>query len=340
VVEWLGSPIARFIPGVARAVAGIGKLARGAGSEIQLEAPNPEQFFSDAAALHIRQLELQIRGLVDSLFGGEYQSVFRGQGLEFSHLREYEVGDDVRAIDWNVTARRGHPYVKQFVEERELTAVLVVDVSGSKDFGTGARANAEIALELAAVLALSANRNNDRVALLLVTDEVELFIPPGTGRSHSLRLLLTLLTFRPKRRGTKPSKGLDFVARVCRPRSILFLISDFVLDASELKALSEVAPIVQLRHDLIPVRLVDSRSEELPDVGMVALLDPETGERRVVDAGDAAFRDSYRSDVARARDQVSALFRGLSLDIIEVDTKESYIPPLMRFFFRRERRYR
>ncbi|MBI4521570.1 MAG: DUF58 domain-containing protein [Gemmatimonadetes bacterium] len=305
-----------------------------------MDAPNPEDLFSDAAALQIRQLELQIRGLVDSLFSGEYQSVFRGQGLELSHLREYEVGDDVRAIDWNVTARRGQPYVKQFVEERELTAVLVVDVSGSKDFGTGARANAEIALELAAVLALSANRNNDRVALLLVTDEVELFIPPGTGRSHALRLLLKLLTHRPQGRGTKPSKGLDFVARVCRPRSILFLISDFILDASELEALSEVSRTVALRHDLIPIRLVDSRADELPDVGMVALLDPETGERRVVDAGNATLRESYRSAVAAARDQVSALFRELSLDVIEVDTKESYIPPLMRFFFRRERRYR
>ena len=336
--EGLLQRIRNLLPDTARAVGAFRGLLRGARLESGWEGP--EETVPDELALDVRQLELHVRYLVDSLFSGEYHSVFRGQGLEFSSLREYQPGDDVRAIDWKVTARRGHPYVKQFVEERELNALLVVDMSASEEFGTGERPNAEIALELAAVLALSATRNNDRVGLLLVTDEVEFFLPPSSGRRHALRLLLELHAFRPKRRGTKPSKALDFIARVIPHRAIIFLISDFILDAAELRELAETGRGMALRHDLVPIRLRDSRADDLPDLGMVALLDPETGKRVVVNAGDAAFRDSYRADTARARAEVSSLFRELHADIIEVDTSESYIPPLLKFFGRRERMYR
>jgi uncharacterized protein (DUF58 family) len=297
----------------------------------------PEVSLADAAALEVRQLELSTRELVDTLFSGEYHSVFRGQGLEFSHLREYVYGDDVRAIDWNVTARRGHPYIKQFVEERELTVLLVVDVSASKDFGTGARANAELALELAAVLALCAVRNNDRVGLLLVSDDVEKFVPPGSGRRHALRTLLELHAFQPRGRGTRLGRGLEYLAHVVRNRSIVFLVSDFILNPTELGELRQAGMAVALRHDLIPVHLLDARAETLPELGMVALVDPESGRRVVVDADDPGFRDAYRAAVAASRQQVTSLFQELRVEPIEVDTGQSYVPALLEFFRRRER---
>ena len=301
------------------------------------EGDAPEFQFSDAAALEVRQLELSIRDLVDTLFSGEYHSVFRGQGLEFSHLREYTHGDDVGAINWGVTARRGHPYIKQFVEERELSVILAVDVSASEDFGTGARANAELAMELAAVLAMCAVRNNDRVGLLLISDGVELYVPPGSGRRHALRLLLGLHSFRSGGRRTRLGSGLEYLARVSHHRSIVFLISDFILDADELRELREAGAGISLRHDLVPVRLVDPWAESIPDLGMVALVDPESGRRTVVDAGDPRFLAAYRRDAAEARDEVSAVFRDLRLDSIEVDTRSSYVPALLGFFHRRER---
>lgn len=329
--------LGRVLPDTARAVASFRHRLRWGRRSEPRGLDDAELTFADAAGFEVRQLELSIRDLVDTLFSGEYHSVFRGQGLEFSHLREYVHGDDIRAIDWNVTARRGHPYIKQFVEERELTVMLVVDVSASKDFGTGERANAEMAMELAAVLALCATRNNDRVGLLLVSDEVEKFIPPGSGRRHALRVLLELHAVQPKGRGTQLGRGLDFLARVSHNRAIVFLISDFILNEDELRDLAEVAMGVSLRHDLVPVHLLDSRAEELPELGMVALVDPESGRRVVVDSADPLFRDAYRATVAGAREEIASLFRDLRVDSIEVDTSKSYVPALLSYFHRRER---
>lgn len=325
------------LPGTARALEAFRHRLGWGGKAAGDDLPEPEFRFSDAAALDVRQLELSIRDLVDTLFSGEYHSVFRGQGLEFSHLREYTHGDDVRAINWGVTARRGHPYIKQFVEERELSVILAVDVSASEDFGTGGHANAELAMELAAVLALCAIRNNDRVGLLLISDGVELFVPPGSGRRHALRLLLELHAFRPKGRETKLGRGLDFLARVSHHRSIVFLISDFILDQNELQDLRTTGMGVSLRHDLVPVHLVDPWAEEIPELGMIALVDPESGRRTVVDAGDVKFLSAYRHDAADARREIALLFRDLRLDSIEVDTRSSYVPALLNFFHRRER---
>ncbi|MEX0911983.1 MAG: DUF58 domain-containing protein [Gemmatimonadota bacterium] len=322
--------LGRLVPDTARAVAAFRSAFGGAASGQELT--DPHEF-----ALHVRKLELHTRHLVDTLFSGEYQSVFRGQGLEFSHIREYQHGDDVRSIDWNVTARRGEPYVKQFVEERELAVMLVVDMSASEEFGTGQGANRDVALELAAVLALSAARNNDQVGLVIVTDEVELYIPPGSGRRHALRLLLELRGFTPRSRGTKLSVALDFISRICKHRTIVFLISDFLLDSEEVGALRAVGGGVSDRHDLVAIRLTDSSTGELPEVGMIALVDPERGQRLLVDAGDASLRANFRSDEADARKEVSTLLRDLSVDKIEVDPHESYIEPLLAFFHRRER---
>jgi uncharacterized protein (DUF58 family) len=331
----LAGRLGEALPGVARAYDAVRDRLRRA--RHRAGPTDAETSLADAAALEVRQLELSVRDLVDTLFSGEYHSVFRGQGLEFSHLREYMHGDDVRAIDWNVTARRGHPYIKQFMEERELTVMLVVDVSASKDFGTGPRANAELAMELAAVLALCATRNNDRVGLLLVSDEVEKFIPPGSGRRHALRLLMELHGFRPSGRGTKLGRGLDYLARVTRSRAVVFLISDFILEPEDLRDLREVGMGISLRHDLVPIHLLDPGAEELPELGMLALVDPETGKRMVVDAGDPRFRDAYAAAVLTSRREIAGLFRDCRVDSIEVDTRKSYVPALLDFFRRRER---
>ncbi len=283
----------------------------------------------------VRLLEFRARGLVDTLFSGEYHSIFKGRGIEFSEVREYQVGDDVRTIDWNVTARRGRPYVKRYTEERELNVLLVVDLSASKAFGTGARSNYDVAVEVAAILALSATRNNDRVGLLLVTNKVELFVPPGSGRRHAQRLLLELLTFRPRERGTDLSVGLGFVSRAFTHRSIVFLISDFVLEvtAGFKSAMGRAAR----RHDLIPIRLADPTGDLLPPLGWTALLDPETGRQVVVDTGSRRVRKRFATRALEARAAVAALLRQLDLDFVDIDTREDYVRPLAAFFRRRER---
>lgn len=284
-----------------------------------------------------RHIELRTRGMVESLFSGEYHSVFKGRGLEFSDVREYQPGDDLRSIDWNVTARRGRPFVKLYVEERELTALLIVDLSASKEFGTGSRPNIQIASEIAAILALSAARNNDRVGLLLVTDKVELFILPNTGRRHALRLVLELLSFRPAGRGTKLSCALEYAAKVLRQRTAVFLISDFLMDDTTDPGFSHVARRFGPQHDFVPIRLTDPGGLSLPDVGLMAVVDPETGERQVFDTSDAQVRELYRRRVSDQRERMASLFRELRLDVIEVSTTEDYVPALISFFRRRER---
>ena len=298
-----------------------------------------QHVFSKEIAAQVRRIELRTRGLVESLFSGEYHSVFKGRGLEFSDVREYQPGDDVRTIDWNVTARRGRPFVKEYVEARELTALLIVDLSASKDFGTGAKSNAVIASEIAAILAFAAAGNNDRVGLLLVTDRVELFVPPDSGRRHSLRLVLELLSFRPEGRGTKLSAALEYATRILRRRAAIFVISDFLMDADSDPKLASAARRLGRDHDVVPIRLTDPAGDELPDVGLLALVDPETGERRVIDTR-RSVRKAYRERKAAQRADITDLFRELHLDAVEVATTEDYVPALIRFFRRRERALR
>jgi uncharacterized protein (DUF58 family) len=319
---------------------GLGSLLRRA------PAPEPVQTgpVSREILRQVRQIELRTRGLVNSIFGGEYQSVFRGQGMEFSEVREYEPGDDIRNIDWNVTARTGQPYVKKHVEERELTVLLLVDLSGSEQFGTRGRFKAELAAELAAVLALSAIRNNDRVGLLIFSDHVEHVVPPRKGRRHALRLIRDLLAFRPRGRGTDAAHALDFAARVLPHRGIIFLLSDFAPGAGSGAAAAahweKTLRLVSRRHDVVAISISDPAELHLPDVGLVAVEDPETGELAYVDTGGNDVRQVFGAALTRERIEVHRLFRRLGVDEIEVRTDMPYVRPLLAFFRRRERQRR
>ena len=236
----------------------------------------------------VKRIEIRTRHLVNTVFSGEYHSVFKGQGVAFAEVREYQPGDDIRTIDWNVTARMGHPFVKVFDEERELTVMLMVDASASGDFGTVEQMKGEIGVELCALLAFSAIQNNDRVGLIIFTDEVEAFIPPKKGKKHVLRVIRELLYFRPTRRGTDIGAALDYLNRVTRRKSVVFLVSDFVASGYE-RALR----VAGRRHDLVAVALQDPRETALPDVGIVELEDAETGEEILVDTSDPVVRDSF-----------------------------------------------
>lgn len=291
------------------------------------------------AALHdvlrqVRRIELRTRGLVTSRFAGEYHSVFKGQGIEFVEVRPYLPGDDVRTLDWNVSARTGEAHVKKYVEERELTVLLAVDVSGSMGFGTRGRLKREAAAELAATLAMSAVRNNDRVGLLAFTDRVEAFVPPRKGRRHVLRLVRDLLALRPEGRGTDAAHAVSYATRVLRSRSILFLVSDFHDPSAELdRALATAS----FRHDVVPVTLRDPADAELPDVGLLAVRDPETGATSTVDTRRAA---RFAAAAEEERLRVRATFRRLGLDEIELRSDLPLTGPLLAFFRRRERRLR
>lgn len=290
----------------------------------------------------VRRIEMRTRGLVDSIFGGEYHSVFRGQGMEFAEVREYQPGDDVRNIDWNVTARTAHPHVKKHVEERELTLLLLVDLSGSEQFGTRGRFKAELAAELAAVLALSAVRNNDRVGLLIFTDTVEHVVPPKKGRRHVLRLIRDVLASRPAGTGTALAAALDYGARLLPHRGIVFLISDFLPPPDAGVALPAAwersLRLASRRHDLVAMSITDPAEGELPDVGLVALRDPESGHVHVVDSGSPAVRASFAEQVARERNELRRVFRRLGIDEVQVRVGEPFVAPLLAFFRRREKK--
>jgi len=289
----------------------------------------------------VRRIELRTRRLVDTVFGGEYHSVFRGQGIEFAEVRPYHPGDDVRTIDWNVTARTGTPHVKKHVEERELSVLLAVDMSASEAFGTRERFKAERAAEVAAVLALSAVRNNDRVGLVLFTDSVEHVVPPRKGRRHALRLIRDLLAFRPAGRGTDMAGGLDYAARLLAHRGVLFLVSDFVTEhpggSATLAAWERSLRIASRRHDVVAVRITDPAENVLPDVGLLALRDPESGRETVVDSSNAAVRNAYAAALAEDGAVRRQLFRRLAVDEIDIATDGPLARPLLAFFRRRER---
>jgi uncharacterized protein (DUF58 family) len=275
----------------------------------------------------VRRIEIRTRRLVDEVFSGEYHSVFRGRGVEFREVREYVPGDDVRMIDWNVTARTGAPFVKLFDEERELTVVVAADVSGSGRFGSGERTKAEIAAELCGVLAFAAVSNKDKVGLLLFSDHVEKYIPPGKGRSHVLRLIRELLTYRPQGRGTDLTAPLELLGRVLKRKATVFLVSDFWAGDFS-RSLQTVAQ----RHDCVAVRLRDRRERDLPAVGLVAWRDAETGQELLVDTGSAAVREQLRERVARHDRQLERWLRQAGVDLVDVLASEGYVEPLRRFF--------
>ena len=283
----------------------------------------------------VRLLELRTRGLVHNLFAGEYRSIFKGQGMEFSEVREYHPGDEVRSIDWNVTARMQRPYVKRYIEERELTVMIAVDVSGSGQFGTRTRFKNELAAELSAVLAMSAIRNNDRVGTMLFTDTVEHVVPPRKGRRHALRLMRDMLVFNPTGRGTDIGGATEYLNKMLPSKAIVFLISDFLSPGIErpLKLLAQ-------RHDLIAVTVEDPAELELPDVGLARLTDPETGQVIDVDTSDPKVRLAFAKRVFQEGEARKHLLRRLAIDEVLVRTNEGIIEPLLRFFRQRTTRAR
>jgi uncharacterized protein (DUF58 family) len=272
---------------------------------------------------------------VNSLFSGEYRSVFKGQGMEFSEVREYQPGDEVRSIDWNVTARMRRPYVKRYIEERELTVMLAVDLSGSGRFGTRRRFKSELASELSAVLAMSAIRNNDRVGTLLFTDRVEHVVPPRKGRKHALRLMRDLLAFAPEGRGTDIAGATDYLNKMLAHKAIIFVVSDFLAPEVErpLKLLAQ-------RHDVVAVTVEDPSEVSLPDIGLARLVDPETGETIDVDTSDPRVREAFERNVTEEREKRKHLLRRLAIDEVPVRTNGSIVEPLFRFFRARETRKR
>lgn len=283
----------------------------------------------------IRRIEIRVRRILNTAFLGEYHSVFRGRGMEFSEVREYVPGDDIRAIDWNVTARLGYPYVKQFVEERELTVVLVVDVSASGNYGSTGPSKKEIATEVAALLAFSAIRNNDKVGLVAFSDRVEKYVPPRKGRQHVLRVIRELLYLQPSGRGTRIAEALAYVDRLQKRRSVVFLISDF-LDSGYERALQ----LVGRRHDLVALALNDPRERQLPAVGFVSLYDAERGTQALVDTGSPKLRRFFAARRREEEARRAAFFRQQGIDAISIDISRSYMEPLIQFFQARLRRSR
>ncbi|MCX6348194.1 MAG: DUF58 domain-containing protein, partial [Candidatus Aureabacteria bacterium] len=283
----------------------------------------------------IQRIKIVTNRMVSDVFAGEYQSVFKGRGMEFEEVREYQPGDEVRDIDWNVTARMGRPFIKKFVEERELTLMLLVDLSGSSQFGTKERFKSELAAELCAVLAFSAIRNKDKVGLIVFTDRIEKFVPPAKGSRHVLRVIREVLYFAPKGRGTDIGLALQYLSKVARRQTVAFLISDFQASDFE-KALR----IAKERHDLVPVVVGDPREEQLPPIGLVSLGDPETGAETILDTSDSVIRDAFSRRRAEQREALLKLFRSSDMDSIQVSTGRPYEKDLLRFFRQRERKFR
>ena len=285
----------------------------------------------------IRRIELRTKHLVNDSFAGEYHSVFKGRGMEFDEVRPYLPGDEIRTIDWNVTARMNQPFVKRYVESRELTVMIVVDASGSGDFGSVKRLKREVAAELAAVLSFAATNNNDRVGMLIFTDRVELYIPPRKGRRHILRLIRELLAFEPEGMGTDIGLALETVTRLCKRRGIVFLVSDFQAPADDYR---QALFLASRKHDVIAIDLQDALEQEIADVGLLALEDAETGELIWVDTGDRRWRQAFSANVADHEQAKLAGFRKVGVDRIAVDTEHDYVDALDQFFQMRARRQR
>ena len=285
----------------------------------------------------IQRIELRTRRMVNDSFAGDYHSVFKGRGMEFDEVRLYQPGDEIRTIDWNVTARTGHAYVKRYVEERELTVMLVVDMSASEDFGSVNRFKREVAAEITAVLSFAATTNNDKVGLLIFSDQVELFIPPRKGRKHVLRLIRELLAFEPKGKGTDIKLALDTVNELLKRKSILFLVSDFLADPeSYRKELS----MTNKRHDVIAVDLSDPMESSIGKVGLMAMEDPETGKVAWVDTSDLRWQQAFHKRLAAQETHKKRTFIQSGVDHIDIQTNEDYTVPLTSFFHQRAQRIR
>lgn len=281
----------------------------------------------------IRRIQIRTSRMVDEILAGQYHSVFKGQGMEFKEVREYVPGDDVRSIDWNVTARTGGPHIKVMMEERELTVMLLVDASGSGRFGSVSRFKNELAAELCAVLAFSAIKNNDKVGLIIFTDDVELYVPPNKGRKHVLRVIREVLFFKPKKHGTNIPGALHYLNGVCKRRATVFVVSDFMAEGYD-----QVLRVANKRHDMIAVAVSDPREAVLPDVGLAAVRDPETGEEVLVDTSNAALRAAYTQAAEQRAARRDDTFRRARVDAIHIRTDQPYIQELHRFFRLRVRR--
>ncbi|MBR2049658.1 MAG: DUF58 domain-containing protein [Rikenellaceae bacterium] len=283
----------------------------------------------------VRKIEIKTRGLSNEIFAGKYHTAFRGRGMSFSEVREYRVGDDVRDIDWNVTARSRKPHIKVYEEERELTMMLVVDVSGSRMFGSNELLKKNVITEIAAVLAFSAAQNNDKVGCIFFSDRVEKFIPPKKGRQHILMIIRELVGFKPEGRGTSLSEPLRFLAAVSKKRTTAFLLSDFMDSESDATAFEEALKITSGRHDLVGIRVYDQREQELPDVGILELEDAESGERVWVDSSSRRVREAYANDWARRNQRIETVLKQNRVDTATVATDEDYVAALIKLFKQR-----
>ena len=298
-------------------------------------------FFMETKELlrKVRQVEISIRGIVNEVFAGEYHSVFKGRGMEFAEVREYQPGDDVRIIDWNVSARMNHPYVKVFDEERELTVMILFDASASESFGSQSQMKGDVAIEIAALLASSAIRNNDKVGLIIFSDKIEKFVAPRKGRKHILRVIRELLYFSSTAGGAQSSltdiaAALEYMNQILKRRSTVFLISDFMAEAFE-----KDLQIANKRHDIVAIRLIDPLEERLPGVGLLELEDLETGETLLVDTSVREIRESVTENAMTQKNKLEKLFKSIGIDFIDIYTHESYIKPITRFFRMRARRF-
>jgi len=289
----------------------------------------------------VRQVEIKTNRLVDDTLSGHYHSVFKGRGMDFDEVREYVPGDDVRSIDWNVTARTGRTFVKKFTEERELTIMLIIDVSASGEFGSSTQSKREMMAELGSVLAFSAVRNNDKVGLILFTDNAELYIPPGKGRSHILRVIREILFFQPEGKNTDLVAALDFANHVIKRRAVTFLISDFCLPGDFSDSLQDFRPKLQItnrHHDMVAVSVNDPREWELPDIGLLTIEDSETGEQVELDTTRADIRDNFSQLANQNREELKRTIYSSGVDFLELSTDKPYLPILLNFFGSRERR--
>ena len=282
----------------------------------------------------VREIEIYTRRLVNDTLAGEYHSVFKGRGMEFLEVREYQQGDDIRMIDWNVTARMGHPFVKLHVEERELTVFFLIDTSASGNFGTANTMKAELAVELCAILAFSAIRNNDKVGLITFTDTVEKYIPPKKGKNHVLRVIRELLYFRPQGKGTNIQAALEYLNNILKRKAVVFLVSDFIASGYE-----QALRVTSRKHDIIPITITDPRELELPAVGLLELEDAETGERIMLDTFDPEVRKAYGALALQDQAARDRLFRSMKLDVIDIRTDQPYMQTMISFFRKRASRY-
>ncbi len=280
----------------------------------------------------VRKIEIKTRGLSRNIFAGEYHSAFKGRGMAFSEVREYQFGDDIRNIDWNVTARYSHPYVKVYEEERELTVMLLIDVSGSREFGSSEKFKKNVITEMAAVLAFSAMQNNDKIGVIFFSDIIEKFIPPKKGKSHVLRIIAELIAFEPKNRGTNIPETLRYLTNALKKRSTAFVISDFMDDRADMELALSIA---NKKHDVVALKVYDERETELPPIGLVKLKDAETGDYIVVDSSSAKTRKMYSDWWLNHKNRLDLLFKRCGVDYTLVNTREDYVISLMNLFKKR-----